>query len=346
VGAAVAVVAPLCAFGLEQALRPWVEHIPFVLFFFVVSMVASATGWVPGLLSVVVSALCGYLFLSSSPHADIAAGALVGSALFLPVAAIIAGFGALVRAGFQEREAAARELAAAVQVRDEFISVASHELKTPLTSLSLLVQHLTRREAPPAQADLPRLLSSIRRQTDRLGALVDGLLDVSRVTSGRLELQLEPLDLSELVHEVVARFQDETGEQGPVIRVQADGHAAGTWDRLRVEQIVTNLVSNAIKYGEGSPVDVHVHVHVRGSERDAEVVVRDRGMGIAPADHGRVFERFERGDHGSAQSGFGIGLWIVREIATALGGSVTLDSAPGQGAAFTVTLPVDGPRRG
>jgi signal transduction histidine kinase len=332
---ALAVLLPLAALALERAFRPWVEHIPFVLFFLVVSLVASIGGPGPGLLAAVTSAACGYTFLTTSSHPERVAGALVGTALFLPVACLIAAIGALVRAGFREREAATGELAEAVRVREQFISTASHELKTPLTSLSLVVQQMARVRAGDAIPGAEQRLRNLQRHTERLARLVDDLLDVSRVTAGRLHLDIARFDLVEVVREVVARFDHDVARAGATIRVDAPAVVMGEWDRLRVDQIVTNLLSNAVKYGAGKPV--YVSVSARGP--DAVLVVADGGVGIASADQARIFERFERGAHAAGYGGFGLGLFIVREIVTALDGTVTVESAPQHGARFTVVLP-------
>jgi two-component system, OmpR family, sensor kinase len=340
---ALALLMPVVALLIEMGLRPWVESIPFVLFFFVVSLASSIGGWGPGALSVAASSACGWLFLSTSPSPDRAAGALIGASVFLPVAAVIAALGALVRAGFREREGAALALADAVRLRDEFISTASHELKTPLTSLSLVVHQLARRVTQGTAGDdpnLPRLVRSVLRQQARLTVLVNNLLDVSRINSGRMHLDLDDVDLGRVVEDVLEHFEGELDRAGTDVRVDSSGPVVGQWDRLRLEQVLTNLISNALKYGSGSPISIAIRCDPGTT---AVLSVSNGGAGIPPEDHDRVFERFERGPHGSAPGGFGVGLWIVREIVTALGGTVRVASAPQQGATFTIALPVSGP---
>jgi len=333
---ALAVLLPLAAWWIQLALRGWVENVPFVLFFLAVSLAASIAGWGPGLVSVAASAAAGYAFLSTSPNPERAVSAAVGTAIFVPVAALIAGLGALARAGFHEQENAALELAEAVRARDKFISIASHELKTPLTSLSLVVQQMARTLGRASSSGDPRLkVESLVRHTQRLSRLVDGMLNVSRISSGRMHLNIEDVDLSEVVREVGASFED-ADHPGSVLTIDAPAGIVGQWDRMRLEQIATNLLSNAVKYGEGRPI--LVAVHRRGEA--AALVVTDHGMGIPAVDHERIFERFERGQHGPGYSGFGLGLWIVREVATALGGTVAVESAPARGATFTVVLPL------
>lgn len=233
------------------------------------------------------------------------------------------------------------KLSDAVHTRDAFLSMASHELKTPITSLRLQVESLLRaREGVPAP--VAKAADATRRQVVRLTALVNTLLDVSRLNESRLQLELEPVDLSALVREVVSRFAAETELSRARIRVDAAAEVSGRWDRLRLEQVLTNLVSNALKYGEGKPISLRV-----GADGDiARIEVADQGIGIAPGEQGRIFERFERGRATRGYGGFGLGLWITREIITALGGRIEVESAEGAGATFRVELPVAGPSDG
>jgi PAS domain S-box-containing protein len=245
-----------------------------------------------------------------------------------------------------------RALEEAVRARQDFLSIAGHELKTPLTSLMLVMHALNRtlarpRSAAPPAADPGSLLDSepalaerwrsLNRQTRRLSNLVDQLLDVSRLSAGKLTLELEDLDLVEVASEVVARFSGAGpggGDSAPIV-VEAGGPVPGRWDRLRLEQVITNLVSNAVKYGEGRPVITRV-------ESDAgtvTVAVSDQGIGIPPEALGRIFNRFERASPARNYSGLGLGLWIVRQIVEAMGGGVDVDSVLGRGSTFTVRLP-------
>jgi signal transduction histidine kinase len=232
-----------------------------------------------------------------------------------------------------------RAAQAAVRLRDEFLSVASHELRTPLTSLKLEVANLARLAqrnqgvVPPAR--FSEKLGKIDGQAERLHQLINALLDVSRIASGRLELETEDVDLSQLAHEVVARFQDEAARAGCTLSVVAPGPVMGSWDRSRLDQVLTNMVTNALKYGQGKPVEVIVEV--AGSS--ARLAVRDQGVGIAPDDQQRIFDRFERASSTRSFGGIGLGLWIVREIVRAHQGDVRVESVPGAGASFIVELP-------
>jgi PAS domain S-box-containing protein len=233
------------------------------------------------------------------------------------------------------------ELQEAVRVRQDFLSVAGHELKTPLTAILLNVRLLDRAfgassAAPsPLQSD-PRLgdrWQGLQRQIARLTGLVERLLDVSRIGEGKLTLDLEPLDLAEVARDVVSRF---SGAESRGITIDAPDAIPGRWDRLRVEQVITNLLSNAVTYGEGRPVTVTAR---RARDR-AEIVVRDEGIGIAPDAASRIFERFERAVSGRQYGGLGLGLWIVRQLVEAMDGTIAVESAVGRGSVFTVRLPI------
>ena len=222
----------------------------------------------------------------------------------------------------------------AVALRDEFLSVASHELNTPLASLRLIIDSLLR--LPHEPVVLGRLQTA-DRQVTRLGALVSQLLDVSRFGARRVVLEREPLDLAAVARDVLASLAGEIEKRKVTVRLDAPvGAATGTWDRQRVEQILLNLLTNALKYGGGAPVDVKV----TATDDEATATVIDRGLGIAPEDQTRVFQRFERAVSSQHYGGLGLGLWIAREIAMAHAGELELvESAPGKGSTFRLRLP-------
>lgn len=220
----------------------------------------------------------------------------------------------------------------AVRFRDEFLSIASHELKTPLASLLLTIEALQRLAAKHSLPEGYRQrLERARAAGRRLDRLIVELLDVSRVALGTLRLEPEPLDLAQLVAEVRERYE----QRGRPLRVTSET-IVGRWDPLRLDQVLTNLIDNAIKYGGGQPIDV---VLKREGEH-AVLRVIDRGIGIAPENIGRVFDRFTRLVPAREYGGFGIGLWIVRQIVEASGGRIDVASAAGKGSTFTVTLPI------
>jgi signal transduction histidine kinase len=240
-----------------------------------------------------------------------------------------------------DRKRMEAELRKAVRDRDDFLSIASHELRTPLTTLSLEIQSLKRAldkhpKGIPKSGRLERSAEVAENQINRLITLVEELLDVSRLASGRLRVELAEFDLSDLAREVANRFKPSLDAAGCVLSLEAGAGTVGSWDRLRVEQVVANLVSNALKYGPGSPVEMSV---TRETE-SACLRVRDHGIGIAPADQRRIFQRFERAVPTSHYSGFGLGLWIAREIVAAHSGSIDVESDLGRGSTFIVRLPL------
>jgi PAS domain S-box-containing protein len=234
-----------------------------------------------------------------------------------------------------------REAQEALQARDEFLSMASHDLRSPLTSLRLQLQAVRKdlqpgRDAQRSTEKLTSRVESMERQTERMLHMMDALLDITQMTAGRLELKRRKLDLVELVRGAVATLDEELRQSGVQVRVHADGPVEGSWDGLRLEQIVDNLLSNAMKYGKGQPVDLTVF----SDGTTATLVVRDQGVGIAPEDQARLFERFERVRLNRNVTGYGVGLWIVRRVVEAHRGTISVESCLGEGSSFIVRLPL------
>ena len=230
---------------------------------------------------------------------------------------------------------------AAVSLRDDFVSIASHELRTPLSTLQLQLQILqlkSKGEATLAPAELAERLEKCLAQTGRLARLVDTLLDVSLIASGQITLSLEELDLAAVVREAMQRLLAESAGDTPLVFEDVE-HVPGRWDRLRIEQVLTNLITNGVKYGAGRPVKVAL----RADQTHAVLTVRDGGIGIAAADLRRIFGRFERAAPARNYSGLGLGLYVTRQIVEAHGGTITVESEPGVGSLFTVRLPLAGP---
>ncbi len=219
----------------------------------------------------------------------------------------------------------------AVRARDDFIAVAAHELRTPLTALEMQLELLERAIKKDPGAPVLDRVHKIVGSSRRLERLVNQLLDVSRITAGRLHLDPEPVDLGALVREVAARV----GEGNTPVVVSGVEEVRGRWDRLRLDQVVANLVGNAVKYGHGKPVEVELQ-----QDGDAILRVTDHGIGIEPERQKRLFQKFERAV-GREFGGFGLGLWITRQIVEACGGSIQLWSEVGQGSVFTVRLPLE-----
>jgi PAS domain S-box-containing protein len=235
-----------------------------------------------------------------------------------------------------------REAQQAVRARDDFLSIASHELRTPLTPLRLQIGDLLDRararelQAQPAEKVTARL-ESVSRQVDRVARLVSNLLDVSRIMAGRVALEREPVELVSLVREVLERADPEVQRGRYQVRLEATPPLIGRWDRLRIEQVVTNLVSNALKYGEGKPIELCV----QRKDGEALLQVRDHGIGVAPDQVERIFGRFERAVSARSYGGMGLGLYIVRRFVEAHGGTVRVESRLGEGSTFIVELPLD-----
>ena len=228
----------------------------------------------------------------------------------------------------------------AVLARDEFLSIASHELKTPLTSLTLQLQMLTRSIKPeegivPSPEKLAKTAAMSLQQAERLRRLTDDLLDVSRIQARRLMLALSHFNLSQLVAETVERFGEEFARAECTLSLTLSEEVVGTWDRSRIEQALVNLVSNALKYAPGTPIGIAV---MRINDR-AQLVVQDAGPGIPLTRQSRIFERFERAGSRNV-SGLGLGLFIVKEIIEAHQGTIAVVSEEGGGAKFVVTLPM------
>jgi signal transduction histidine kinase len=239
---------------------------------------------------------------------------------------------------FEER---LEELQRAVAARDEFIATVAHELRNQIAPLALQIKlALIKAEqiaAEPAPAPIDWMPTALRRIDGRLHRFVDTLdrlLDVSRLSSGRLDLQVEPMSLADVVRDVIDSFDAELAVARCPVSLTERSHAAGVWDRLRVEQVCRNLLSNAIRFGAGRPIEISIDA----DDDTASLTVTDHGIGIAPDQQVRIFERFEQGLQ-PRSGGFGIGLWIVRSICLAMGGTVSVESAVGAGACFAVTLP-------
>jgi signal transduction histidine kinase len=237
----------------------------------------------------------------------------------------------------RRKERMTEELQAAVRARDEFLSLASHELRTPLTGMKLRLEIARRSlQRGGATEGLLGYLEQSGQGLTRLTRLVEDMLDISRIQSGKLQLRLERVDLAALVRETVERFAPQLAEAAIAYRVEAPAAVELEVDRFRIEQVLLNLLTNAIRYAPGAPLQVSVLT----APSSATLVFEDSGPGIAREHHARVFERYERlnpGDHGG---GLGLGLFIAQEIVRAHGGHIHLDSEPGRGTRFAIELPL------
>ena len=238
---------------------------------------------------------------------------------------------------YEEAITAKTKIEEALRARENFISMASHELRTPITGLSLQLQTMLR--MAKKNVDVERLTPKVeiaQRQLGRLTVLTNDLLDVSRLSAGRLQLDLQDLDASTLVAEIVARFQEELTELGCAVTLAVDPTVVLRADRARMDQVITNLLTNAMKYGRAKPIEIRLRaVGDRGV-----LSVRDHGMGIPRASQQLIFEQFERAAGAKAIGGFGLGLWIVRNVLELMGGTIAVESVVNEGSVFTVTLPL------
>ncbi|QSQ25824.1 PAS domain-containing sensor histidine kinase [Pyxidicoccus parkwayensis] len=250
------------------------------------------------------------------------------------------GFAKVTRDLTERRNAEAERLRLAqaqeaIRLRDEFLSIASHELKTPLSAIQLQLQSLLHGGGEGLESRLRQKVGRALRSGGRLAELVETLLDVSRIATGRLVLSPRPFDLSRGVEEVVERFREHAELQGCDVHLQLEESVIGEWDPLRVEQVVTNLFSNALKYAAGSRVDLAV----RAEGDKAILTVSDQGPGVPETERERIFGRFERAVSMRHFGGMGLGLYVARQIVEAHGGTIAIEGVEPHGARFVVTLP-------
>ena len=232
------------------------------------------------------------------------------------------------------------KLEQAVAVRDEFMSIASHELKTPLTSLALQAQLRLRnlKKGDPAcftPDRLAKMFDTDEKQVARITHLIDDMLDISRISSGKLSLNLEQFDLGNAVMELMEQSSEQFRLAGCKVDTEIEEFIFGEWDRVRIEQVVTNLLTNAMRYGSGKSISVGV----KSFQNRACISVKDHGRGIDPEHQERIFQRFERVITQNGASGLGLGLYIARQILEAHHGTIQVKSELGRGSTFVVDLP-------
>lgn len=226
----------------------------------------------------------------------------------------------------------------AVRIRDDFISIAGHELRTPLAAL-LLDAHRLSLVRDLDRESLRRGLERITRVGERLRDLVSDLLDVARIRAGGFLLEVADVELGALVREVAYRFAPALDRANAQLRLSDGPPVHGRWDRSRIQQVVANLLQNAVRYGDCKPIEITVEA--RGGA--ARLRVRDHGCGIAPGEQAHLFEQFSRRTELSKREGLGLGLWLSRVIVESHGGSISVESQLGSGAEFRVDLPCAGP---
>lgn len=230
-----------------------------------------------------------------------------------------------------------QELRQAVRARDEFLAIAAHELRSPMHALMLQVASAVALARRSGNDELLQRLERVRVVADRYVKRATLLLDVARINAGNMDLRFEDLDMAEVLREEVDTYAVEAAFHLVDLHVTAPESLRGRWDRLSIEQILGNLISNAIKYGDGKPV----RIELAAEESGVRLEVKDEGIGISAEDQARIFGRFEQVVTGQHRTGFGVGLWLARALIEAHRGSITVRSAPGRGTAFTVRLPLD-----
>ena len=243
----------------------------------------------------------------------------------------------------QELNTTQAELQRSLRMRDDFMSMVAHELRTPLNTLFLEAQmrklNLDRgNTAAFGPEQLEKMLARDGRQIRSMVRLIDDMLDVSRMRSGKLSIRPEPTDLSLLVERIVDDLRPHAAAAGSTLTVSTGCAIHGVWDAFRLEQIVVNLIGNAVRYGGGKPITVSLGA----SQNSALIEVRDQGLGISMADQQRIFAPFERISQADASGGLGLGLYITQELVHAHAGAITLQSQLGKGSLFSVTLPLSG----
>jgi signal transduction histidine kinase len=238
-----------------------------------------------------------------------------------------------------------REARLAVAARNEFLAVAAHEFRTPLAVLQLKLQQVAVKQQSSmcgtCEHAVPADYAGAARQISRLGRLVEALLDVSRIVGSRVKLEREELDLRDLARDAIERLGELATRHRPTLVLRCPEPVRGMWDRLAMERILGNLLSNGLKFGAEKPIEVRIEAE----GEHAVIEVEDHGIGIAPHDLDRIFDQFERAVSSRHFGGLGLGLYITRRLVEEHGGSITVASRPGTGSLFTVRLPRAGPSR-
>lgn len=240
-----------------------------------------------------------------------------------------------------ELRTAQDELHRAVRMRDDFMSIVSHELRTPLNGLVLETQlrklRLTKGDTAAFTPDkLKAMTERDERQINSLVRLIEDMLDVSRIRTGKLSIRPTRFDLSDLVGRVLENYSAQIAAAGCEVSLSAAEPVSGLWDEFRIEQVVVNLLTNALRYGAKKPVELRV----RATPEGACIEVQDHGIGIGTTDLARIFQQFERVSSNEVTQGLGLGLYITEQIVASHQGTIEVESRPGEGSLFRVYLPL------
>lgn len=230
-----------------------------------------------------------------------------------------------------------QELREAVRARDEFLAIAAHELRSPMHALLLQIASALALARRTGDDELLQRLERVKLVLERYVKRATLLLEVSRINADRMDLRFEEIDIAEVLRETVDTYAVEADFHRVTIEIAAPQVLRGRWDRLAIEQVIANLISNAIKYGDGKPVRVTLAAEPRGIRLEVE----DHGIGISPENQARIFGRFEQVVTAHTRTGFGVGLWLVRSLVDAHHGAIDVRSSPGHGTTFTIRLPLD-----
>ncbi|MBW8354452.1 MAG: hybrid sensor histidine kinase/response regulator [Pseudomonas sp.] len=238
-------------------------------------------------------------------------------------------------------QATQNELEQAVRMRDDFMSIVAHEVRTPLNGLILETQlrkmHLARENAAAFSLDkMHAMVDRDERQIKSLIRLIEDMLDISRIRTGKLSIRPSRFDLTQLVRGLVENFAPQVEAAQSSLSLEAEQPLQGHWDEFRIEQVISNLLTNALRYGAKSPIQVRVYAQ----DGEARVEVRDHGIGISEENQKRIFQQFERVSASHVAAGLGLGLFISEQIVTAHGGTISVESRIGEGALFRVSLPL------
>jgi two-component system OmpR family sensor kinase len=236
-------------------------------------------------------------------------------------------------------EAALIEAQAQLRAKDEFLAIAAHELRNPMTPIVAWVELLLTQARRQSSHIPPEILSGLERLEHLVETYVrraTTLLDVSRITTGNLRLTPCEIDLSSLVRDIISATIPAAQTAGCAIHLAVQENLSGRFDRTAVEQIIENIVSNAIRYGAGQPINITL----TADAKFVRLAVSDRGIGISEADQARIFEQFQRVAGGNTAGGFGVGLWITKQLVLAMNGNISVSSKLGSGSTFTVMLPL------
>lgn len=242
----------------------------------------------------------------------------------------------------QQLQSTQSELEQAVRMRDDFMSIVAHEVRTPLNGLILETQlrkmHLARDNAAAFTLDkMHAMVDRDERQIKSLIRLIEDMLDVSRIRTGKLSIRPNSFDLVQLVSNLLQNFAAQIEAAETTVTFEADMPVKGCWDEFRIEQVISNLLANALRYGGRSPIQVRVYR--QGNE--ARVEVQDHGIGISSENQKRIFQQFERVSAKTVVAGLGLGLFISEQIVAAHGGSIVVESQINEGALFRVCLPIE-----